>query len=191
MAGKEILYKMWISTCTFSWTHHCFSQSTHPQGWHGQYCSGLQATHIMNVCSECSASNHGSANMRDQNTQAWMPMNIAVTVLDVQPKLQYIVPQNPPQQIQHEVSTRHSCNHDWRGTSWQWSQWEVQVDFATIWWSQVNQQAVAHTSHAWGQPSFFLWGPGEPPTSTMPHPTHLIQNLNEGSPHTRRKPSWR
>ena len=145
MAGKEILYKMWISTCTFSWTHHCFSQSTHPQGWHGQYCSGLQATHIMNVCSECSASNHGSANMRDQNTQAWMPMNIAVTVLDVQPKLQYIVPQNPPQQSQHEVSIRHSCNHDWRGTSWQWSQWEVQVDFATIWWSQVKEQAVALT----------------------------------------------
>jgi hypothetical protein len=71
----------------------------------------------MNVHSECSAMNHGSANMRNQNTQAWMPMNIAVTILDVQPKLDYIVPQNPPQQIQHEVSTRHSCNHDWRGTS--------------------------------------------------------------------------
>ena len=34
-------------------------------------------------------------------------------------------------------------------------------------------------SHAWGQPSFFLWGPGEPPTSTMPHPTHFRTSMRE------------
>ena len=46
-------------------------------------------------------------------------------------------------------------------------------------WAWKRKPHAYTSAHAWGQPSFFLWGPGDPPTPTMPHPTNFRTSVRE------------